>query len=128
MELGPIVSASLLVIEELDRQKMAPAVLAAVNQLEDTIVQTLPIISPRSLSSHLKAVVVHNKARPLHRGPVLQPSGDQVSSSDIQLALDPASTSVNLLSLLDADQPEAPEEPPVKRRGPKNIFVIFVVL
>ena len=40
MELGPIVSASLLVIEELDRQKLAPAVLAAVNQLEDTIVQT----------------------------------------------------------------------------------------
>ena len=128
MELGPIVSASLLVIEELDRQKLAPAVLAAVNQLEDTIVQTLPIISPRSLSSHLKAVVACNKAGPLHRGPVLQPSGDQVSSSDTQPVLDPVSTSANLLSLPDVDQPEAPEEPPVKRRGPKNIFVIFVVL
>ena len=120
MELGPIVSASLLVIEELDRQKLAPAVLTAVNQLEDTIVQTLPIISPRSLSSHLKAVVACNKAGPLHRGPVLQPSGDQVSSSNTQPALDPASTSANLLSLPDADEPEAPEEPPVKRRGPKK--------
>ena len=120
MELGPIVSASLLVIEELDRQKLAPAVLAAVNQLEDTIVQTLPIISPRSLSSHLKAVAACNKAGPLHRGPVLQPSGDQVSSSNTQPALDPASTSANLLSLPDADEPEAPEEPPVKRRGPKK--------
>ena len=127
-ELGPIVSASLLVIEELDKHKLAPAVLTAINQLEDTICQTLPVISPTSLSSHLKAVAVWNKVGPLHRGPVLQPSGDQVSSSDAQPALDPASTSTNLLFLPDADQPEAPEEPPVRRKGPKNIFVIFVVL
>ena len=51
---------------------------------------------------------------------VLQPSGDQVSSSDAQPALDPAFTSANPLSLPDADQPEAPEEPPVKRRGPNK--------
>ena len=119
-ELGPIISASLLVIEELDRHKLAPAVLTAVNQLEATIVQTLPIISPSSLSSHLRAVAACNKAGPLHRGPVLQPGGDQVSSSDTQLALDPASTSANPLSLPDADQPEAPEEPRVKKKGPKK--------
>ena len=35
-ELGPIVSASLLLIE-LDKHKLAPAVLTAINQLEDTI-------------------------------------------------------------------------------------------
>ena len=79
-ELEPIVSASLLVIEELDKHKLAPAVLTAINQLEDTICQTLPVISPTSLSSHLKAVAARNKAGPLHRGPVLQPSGEQVSS------------------------------------------------
>ena len=66
-ELGPIVSAALLVIEELDRPKLSPAVLTAVNQLEDTIVQILPTISPTSLSSHLKVVAVWNKAGPLHR-------------------------------------------------------------
>ena len=70
-ELGPIVSAALLVIEELDRPKLSPAVLTAVNQLEDTIVQTLPTISPTPLSSHLKAVAAWNKAGALHRGPVL---------------------------------------------------------
>ena len=117
-ELGPIVSAALLVIEELDRPKLSPAVLTAFNQLEDTIVQTLPTISPTSLSSHLKAVAVWNKAGPLHRGPVLQPGGEQVSSSDAYLALDPASTSANPLSLPDTDQPA--EEPPVRRRGPKK--------
>ena len=117
-ELGPIVSAALLVIEELDRSKLSPAVLTAVNQLEDTIVQTLPKISPTSLSSHLKAVAARNKAGPLHRGPVLQPGGEQVSSSDANLALDPASTSANPLSLPDTDQPA--EEPPVRRRGPKK--------
>ena len=103
-ELGPIVSAALLVIEELDRPKLSPAVLTAVNQLEDTIVQTLPTISPTSLSSHLKAVAAWNKAIPLHRGPVLQPGGEQVSS-DAHPALDPASISANLLSLPDTDQP-----------------------
>ena len=121
-ELGPIVSASLLVIEELDKHKLAPAVLTAINQLEDTICQTLPVFSPTSLSSHLKAVAAQNKAGPLHRGPVLQPGGEQVSSSDAQPALDPASTSANPLSLPDADQPEAPEEPQVRRRrGPKKL-------
>ena len=80
--------------------------------------QTLPTISPTSLSSHLKAVAAWNKAGPLHRGPVLQPGGEQVSSSDAHLALDPASTSANPLSLPDTDQPV--EEPPVRRRGPKK--------
>ena len=60
-ELGLIISASLLVIEELDRYKLDPAVLTAVNELEATIVQTLPIISPSSNTSHLRAVVAHNK-------------------------------------------------------------------
>ena len=126
MELGPIVSASLLVIEELDRQKLGPAVLAAVNQLEDTIVQTLPIISPRSLSSHLRAVVVSNKVGPLHRGPVLQPGGQDVSSPHTQSGPDPTSASTQP-SIPDANQPEA-GEPPVKKKGPKNIFIISVVL
>ena len=83
-ELGPIVSASLLVIEELDKHKLAAAVLTAINQLEDTICQTLPVFSPTSLSSHLKAVAARNKTGPLHRGPVLQSGGEQVSSSDVQ--------------------------------------------
>ena len=117
-ELGPIVSAALLVIEELDRPKLSPAVLTAVNQLEDTIVQTLPTISPTSLSSHLKAVAARNKAGAVHRGPVLQPGGEQVSSSDAHPALNPASTSANPLSVPDTDQPA--EEPPVRRRGPKK--------
>ena len=116
-ELGPIVSAALLVIEELDRPKLSPAVLTAVNQLEETIVQTLPTISPTSLSSHLKAVAAWNKAGPLHRGPVLQPGGEHISSSDTQPAPDPASTSTQP-SLPDTDQPA--EEPPVKKRGPKK--------
>ena len=47
-ELGPIVSASLMVIEELDRHMLDPNILNAINQLEATIVQTLPIISPES--------------------------------------------------------------------------------
>ena len=120
-ELGPIISASLLVIEELDKHKLAPAVLTAINQLEDTICQTLPVFSPTSLSSHLKAVAARNKAGPLHRGPVIQPGGEQVSFSDAQPVLDPASTSANPLSLPDADQPEAPKEPQVRRRrGPKK--------
>ena len=118
-ELGLIISASLLVIEELDRHKLAPTVLTAVNQLEDTIVQTLPIISPSLLSSHLKAVAARNKAGPLHRGPVLQPGEQQVSSSHTQSAPEPASTSTQP-SIPDADQPEVPEEPPVKRRTPKK--------
>ena len=80
--------------------------------------QTLPTISPTSLSSHLKAVAARNKAGPLHRGPVLQPGGEQDSSSDAHPALDPASTSANPLSLPDTDQPA--EEPPVRRRGPKK--------
>ena len=117
-ELSPIISASLLVIEELDRHKLAPAILTAVNQLEDTIVQTLPIISPSSNSSHLRAVAVCNKVRPLPRGPVLQPGGQDVSSAHTQSAPDPASTSTQI-SIPDADQPEA-EEPPVKRRTPKK--------
>ena len=127
-ELGPIVSAALLVIEELDRPKLSPAVLTAVNQLEDTIVQTLLTISPSSLSSHLKAVAVHNKAGALHRGPMLQPSGEHVSSSHTEPVPDPASTSTQP-SLPDTDQPaEQPPEPPVKRRTPKKICVTTVVL
>ena len=88
--------------------------------------QTLPTISPTSLSSHLKAVAVQNKAGPLHRGPVLQPGGEQVSSSDAQPVLDPASTSANPLSLPDTDQPA--EEPPIKKGGQKNMCVTTVVL
>ena len=67
-ELGPIVSASLLVIEELDKHKLAPAVLTAINQSEDTICQTLPVFSPTSLSSHLKAVAVHGTRQALCTG------------------------------------------------------------
>ena len=55
-ELGPIVSASLMVIEELDRHMLDPNILNAINQLEATIVQTLPIISPASNASHLRAI------------------------------------------------------------------------
>ena len=117
-ELGPIVSVSLLVIEELDKHKLAPAVLTAINQLEDTICQTLPVISPTSLSSHLKAVAVWNKAGPLHRGPVLQPGGEHIFSSHTQPAPDPASTSTQP-SLPDTDQPES-EQPRVKKRPPKK--------
>ena len=117
-ELGPIVSASLLVIEELDKHKLAPAVLTAINQLEDTICQTLPVISPTSLSSDLKAVAAQNKVGPLHRGPVLQPGGEHISSSDTQPAPDPASTSTQP-SLPDTDQPES-EQPRVKKRPPNK--------
>ena len=60
-ELGPIVSASLLVIEELDRHMLDPNILTAINQLEATIVQTLPIISPTANASHLRAISSHNK-------------------------------------------------------------------
>ena len=116
-ELGPIVSAALLVKEELDKPKFSPAVLTAVNQLEDSIVQTLPTIFPSSLSSHLKAVAAHNKAGALHRGPVLQPGGEHVSSSHTEPVPDPASTATQP-SLPDTDQPA--EEPPVKRRSPKK--------
>ena len=124
-ELGPIVSAALLVIEELDKPKLSPSVLAAVIQLEDSIVQTLPTISPSSLTSHLKAVAACNKAGPLHRGPVLQPGGEHVSSSHTEVALDPTSTATQP-SLPDTDQPA--EEPPVKRRNAKNMCVTTVVL
>ena len=113
-------SAALLVIEELDRPKLSPSVLAAVNQLEDTICQTLPTISPTSLNSHLKAVAARNKAGPLHRGPVLQPGGEHVSSSHTEPAPDPASTATQP-SLPDTDQPaEQPAEPPAKKRTPKK--------
>ena len=125
-ELGPIVSAALLVIEELDRPKLSPAVLTAVNQLEDTIVQTLPTISLTSLSSHLKAVAARNKAGPLHRGPVLQPGGEQVSSSDAHAALDPGSTSANLLSFLT--QINLQRNHQLEGEVQKNMCVTTVVL
>ena len=117
-KLGPIVSASLLVIEELHRHKFDPAVLTALNQLEATIVQTLPIISPMSNTSHLRAVVACNKRGPLHRGLVLQPGGQHGSSLHTQSVPDPASTSTQP-SIPDADQPQV-EEPPVKKKTPKK--------
>ena len=105
-------------IKELDKHKLAPAVLTAINQLEDTMCQTLPVISPTSLSIHLKAVAAWNKVGPLHREPVLQPGGEHISFSDTQLAPDPASTSTQP-SLPDTDQPES-EQPRVKKRPPKK--------
>ena len=57
---------------------------------------------------------------------MLQPGGQDVSSPHTQSVADPASISTQP-SIPDADQPEG-EEPPVKKKGPKNIFVISVVL
>ena len=117
-ELGPIISASLLVIEELDRHKLDPAVLTAVNQLEATIVQMLPIISPISNTSHLRAVAVQNKRGPLHRESLLQPGRQDVSTLHTQSVMDPASTTTQP-SISQADDPEA-DEPTVKKRTPKK--------
>ena len=57
---------------------------------------------------------------------MLQPGGEQVTSSDAQPALDPASTSANPLSLPDADQPEVPEQPQVRRRGGPKKYICHI--
>ena len=77
-ELGPIVSASLMVIEELDRHMLDPNILTAINQLEATIVQTLPIISPASNASHLRAISSRNKQGAAQRGTLIDPFGPPV--------------------------------------------------
>ena len=61
--------------------------------------------------------MARNKKGPLHRGPVLQPGGQQVPPSDTQSVPHPSSTFTQP-AIPDADQPEA-DEPPVKK-GPKK--------
>ena len=65
-QLGPILLARLLVIEEVDRSKLPSYVLQQVNQVEASIVQALPIISPHSNAAHLRRIVSDEP----QRGPV----------------------------------------------------------
>ena len=69
-QLEPILSARLLVIEEVDRSKLPQNVLQQVNQVEATIVQALPIISPHSNAAHLRRIASDQP----QRGPVFFPA------------------------------------------------------
>ena len=91
-ELGPIVSASLMVIEELDRHMLQPNILTAINQLEATIVQTLPIISPASNASHLRAISSRNKQGAAQRGASIDPFGPPVPGTSAPQSSHPPST------------------------------------
>ena len=91
-ELGPIVSASLMVIEELDRHMLQPNILTAINQLEATIVQTLPIISPASNASHLRAISSRNKQGAAQRGMAIDPFGPPVPGTSAPQSSHPPST------------------------------------
>ena len=53
-ELGPVLSAALFIIEEIDRTKLPANVLTEVNGVEAQIVKSIPIISTHSNSSHLR--------------------------------------------------------------------------
>ena len=108
-ELGPIVSASLMVIEELDRHMLQPNILTAINQLEATIVQTLPIISPTANASHLRAVSARNKQGPAQRGAVIDPYGPPVPGTSASEPPHPASTTTQE-AIPPANIPEAQRE------------------
>ena len=103
-ELGPVLSAALSIIEEIDRAKLPPNVLHEVNEVEAQIVKSLPIISTHSNSAHLRKVSAGQTA---HRGPVFsQETGGEVSSSSRSSHLpSDAGTSSTTSSLPQADNP-----------------------
>ena len=77
IELGPVLSAALFIIEEINRTELPPNVLTEVNEVEAQIVKGLPIISTYSNSSHLRQVAT---AEPPHREPVFaQKTGAEIS-------------------------------------------------
>ena len=125
-ELGPIVSASLMVIEELDRHMLQPNILTAINQFEATIVQTLPIISPTANASHLRAVSVRNKQGATHRGAVIEPFGPPVPGTSTPQPPHPPSTAtqepIPPADVPEGDEPgDQPEQPVQKKKENKYV-------
>lgn len=86
-ELGPVLSAALFIIEEIDRSKLPNNVLTEVNEVEAQIVKSLPIISSQSNASHLRKV---SSAQTAHRGPVFaKEGGSQIPSAPCSSDLPP---------------------------------------
>ena len=119
-ELGPVLSAALFIIEEIDRNKLPSNVLNEINEVEAQIVKSLPIISKHSNTSHLRQAAMMEVP---HRGPVFaQETGSQISgtaaSSDLPSASSHAGTSSTSSSSL---QPQIGAGQPVKKgRRPKK--------
>ena len=111
-QLGPILSARFLVIEEVDRSKLPQNVLQQVNQVEATIVQALPIISPHSNAAHLRRIVSDQP----QRGPVFsQHPAHQVSGPYTPSDLPSASTSAQ-----PPPQPPVADNPELEDSGKKK--------
>ena len=101
-----------MVIEEVDRSKLPPNVLQQVNQVEVTIVQALPIISPHSNAAHLRRIASDQP----QRGPVFsQHPAHQVSGPYTPSDLPSASTSVQ-----PPPQPPVADNPEVEDAGKKK--------
>ena len=116
-QLGPILSAGLLIIEEVDRTKLPPNVLQQVNQVEATIVQALPVILPTSNAAHLRRAAGQHP----QRGPVFSqhPAG-QVPPSDTQPDLSSSTTMTTPAPQPGADQPEEQTSGGGKKKRPKK--------
>ena len=76
-----------------------------INQLEATIVQTLPIISPASNASHLRAISSRNKQGPTQRGMLIDPFGPPVPGTSAPQSSHPPSTATQA-PIPPADVPE----------------------
>ena len=88
-QLGPILSAGLLVICELDRSLLDDTLQNSVSEVEACIVKQLPILSPGANEAHHVDVV----AAP-QRGPCFehQPAGPLISAPDDPPVLPSSST------------------------------------
>ena len=88
-QLGPILSAGLLVICELDRSLLDNTLQNSVSEVEACIVKHLPILSPEANEAHHVDVVVAPQ-----RGPCFehQPAGPLISAPDTPPVLPSSST------------------------------------
>ena len=121
-ELAPILSAGLLVIEEMDLEFLSEAERNACNELEACIVKHLPTLSVKVNAAHY--VMAARAPGPGSRGPVFH----QIPRKEVSAALGQPSSSSETAqpgSTVSTDEPTPQPQvpPPEPRRKQKQKYV-----